>query len=135
MAELNEKKVNKELAEEIMFFSGASPRQCMKCGKCSATCPAFDEMDLHPHEFISYIVDGRVDKLMASKTLYYCLSCFACVERCPRSVEPARVVEAIRDYVAGEKGGDYLSPDDIPERLDEDLPQQAITAAFRKYKK
>ncbi len=125
----------KALAEEVVSFSGTNPRNCMKCGKCSATCPTFEEMDLHPHEFVSYLASGRIEKLLQSKTIYKCLSCFACVERCPRGVEPSRLIEAVRDSVVGQKGADYLSPDRIPERLDPDLPQQAITAAFRKYKK
>ena len=40
--------INKEMITDI---SGVNPRKCMKCGKCSATCPAFDAMDYHPHQF------------------------------------------------------------------------------------
>ena len=34
--------------ETIRRISGVNPRKCMKCGKCTATCPAYDEMDDHP---------------------------------------------------------------------------------------
>ena len=125
----------KQLAEDVIRISGINPRQCMKCGKCSATCPAFEEMDIHPHEFVSYIVDGRINKLLEAKSLWRCLSCFACVERCPRSVEPAKLIEAVRLSVIRQKGVNFLSPDDIPGKLDPELPQQAITSAFRKYSK
>ncbi|MBR7181438.1 MAG: 4Fe-4S dicluster domain-containing protein [Clostridia bacterium] len=107
----------------------------MRCGKCTATCPAFDEMEYHPHQFVYMVEKGDIEKLAASKSLYRCLSCFACVERCPRNVEPAKVVEAVRLLVVREQGGDHLSPDAIPALLDEDLPQQAITSALRKYRK
>ena len=33
-------------AERIKEISGVNPLKCMKCGKCSATCPAFNEMDI-----------------------------------------------------------------------------------------
>ena len=33
-------------AEKIKEISGTNPLKCMKCGKCSATCPSFDEMDI-----------------------------------------------------------------------------------------
>lgn len=125
----------KQLTDEITRISGINPRQCMKCGKCSAACPAFDEMDIHPHQFASMVVEGRVDELLKSETIWKCLSCFACVERCPRSVEPAKIIEAVRDLVIREKGGSFLSPDDIPGKLDSELPQQALMAAFRKYRK
>ena len=36
------------LMETVQRISGVNPRKCMKCGKCSASCPAYDEMDYHP---------------------------------------------------------------------------------------
>ena len=86
----------KELCKEAIRISGIDPRKCMKCGKCSATCPAFEDMDIHPHEFVSMLCDGRIDRLLTSKSLWRCVSCFACVERCPRGVEPAKLIEAAR---------------------------------------
>lgn len=123
------------LMDEIAYISGVNPRKCMKCGKCSGACPAYDEMEYHPHQFVDMVENGRIEELMASKGIYRCLSCFACVERCPRSVEPARLIEAVRLAVVRQQGGDRLRPEQIMEKLDEDLPQQAITSAFRKYKK
>ena len=125
----------KELAETIRRISGVDTRKCMKCGKCSGTCPAFDEMDIHPHMFVSMVQKGEADALMQSKSLWTCLSCFACVERCPRSVEPARLIEAVRLAVIRRQGENYLKADQIPALLDEKLPQQAIASAFRKYSK
>lgn len=128
-------KTGLEMSEDIIRISGVNPRQCMKCGKCSGACPAFDEMDIHPHQFASMVAEGRIDELLQSETIWKCLSCFACVERCPRSVEPAKLIEAVRDAVIRQKGGSFLSPDDIPAKLDSELPQQALMAAFRKYRK
>ncbi len=128
-------KTGKELSRDIITEAGVNPRQCMKCGKCSATCPAFEEMDIHPHQFASMIVEGRVDELLASESIWKCLSCFACVERCPRSVEPAKLIEAVRVTVLRERGGSFLSPDEVPSKIDSELPSQAIAAAFRKYRK
>ena len=72
---------------------------------------------------------------MASRGIYTCLSCFACVERCPRNVEPAHIIEAVRLAVIRQQGGNHMKPDQIPGLLEEDLPQQAITSALRKYSK
>ena len=41
--------------EQIKQISGANPLKCMKCGKCSATCPSYDEMDIKPHQLVSYV--------------------------------------------------------------------------------
>ena len=118
------------MIETITRISGVNPRKCMKCGKCSGACPAYDEMEYHPHQFVSMVENGRIDELMASKGIYMCLSCFACVERCPRNVEPA-----VRLAVIRQQGMDHLKPETIAQMDDEQLPQQAVTSAFRKYKK
>ena len=112
-----------------------NPRKCMKCGKCSASCPAYAEMDYQPHQFVSMVESGRIDELMHSRGIYTCLSCFACVERCPRSVEPAKLIEAVRLVLLRQQGQTHLPPEAIPEKLDEALPQQAVTSAFRKYRR
>ena len=123
------------LIEDVKRIAGVNPRKCMKCGKCSGACPAYDEMEYHPHQFVSMVENGRIDELMASKGIYTCLSCFACVERCPRNVEPAKLIEAVRLAVIRQQGMDHLKPEAIAQMDDEQLPQQAITSAFRKYKK
>lgn len=126
---------NKYLQEEIKTISGVNPKKCMRCGKCSGTCPAYDEMEYHPHQFVSMIDSGDIEPLLNSKSLFKCLSCFACIERCPRGVEPAKLVEAVRLMKIRKQGENHLKPEDIPEFLDEDIPQQAIVSAFRKYAK
>ena len=123
------------MTETIRRISGVNPRKCMRCGKCSAVCPAFEEMDYHPHQFVAMVEGGRVDELLSSKGIYTCLGCFACVERCPRGVEPARLIEAVRLAVLRQQGNTHLRPEDIPARLEPELPQQAIIAALRKYRK
>lgn len=123
------------LKEQVLRSSGVNPLKCMRCGKCSGTCPSFDEMEYHPHEFVYMVEKGDIEKLMASPSIYKCLSCFACVERCPRGVEPAKLVEAVRLMTIRQQGQNHLTPNQIPEMLDEDLPQQAIVSAFRKYSK
>ena len=125
----------KYLQEEILRMSGVHPKKCMRCGKCSATCPAYDEMEYHPHQFVNMVESGDIEPLLASKSLYKCLSCFACIDRCPRGVEPAKLVEAVRLSVVRKQGANHMTANDVPALLDEDLPQQAIVSAFRKYSK
>ena len=94
-------------AEQIREISGVNPYKCMKCGKCSASCPS----------------------------LWKCLSCFACIERCPRDVKPGKLIDAARQLVVRQRGEAYLTPDEIPELLDPDLPQQLLVSAFRRYRR
>ena len=126
---------DQQMKDEILRISGAHPERCMKCGKCTATCPAFEEMEYHPHQFVSMVQEGQIQPLLESESLYRCLTCFACTERCPRGVEPARIVEAVRLLAIRRKGENRLTPDQIPGMLDDEMPQQAIVSAFRKYTK
>lgn len=126
---------NELLCEQIVRISGTNPRKCMKCGKCSATCPAYDEMEYHPHQFVAMVESGDIEPLLGSKSLYRCLTCFACVDRCPRNVQPAKLIEAVRLGVIRQQGNNHLRPDDIPGLIDDEIPQQAIVSAMRKYSK
>ena len=126
---------DKNRVEEIREISGVDPYKCIKCGKCSASCPSFNEMDIKPHQFVSYVLRDDIESLVQSKSLWKCLSCFACVERCPRDVKPGKLIDAARQIVEREKGGNYLSPDEIPSLLDPELPQQLLVSAFRRYRR
>ena len=121
--------------ERIKEISGVNPLKCMKCGKCSASCPSFNEMDIKPHQFVSYVQRGDIEALANSVSLYKCLSCFACIERCPRDVKPGKLIDAARQLVIRQKGQQYLSADEIPALLDEETPQQLLMSAFRKYRR
>ena len=127
--------MDKNIKEQIIRSSGVNVLKCMRCGKCSGTCPSYDEMEYHPHQFVYMVERGEFEPLLNSKSLYKCLTCFACVERCPRNVEPAKVVEAVRLAAVRQQGNNHLKAVQIPDMLDEDLPQQAIVTAFRKYTK
>ena len=130
----------KTLARDVIQLSGTNVRKCMKCGKCSATCPSWEDMDVRPHSFVSMVDEGNVEALWNSKSLWKCFSCFACVERCPRGVEPAHVIEAVRILAMSPQGRNRMTPDAVPnflmkEEAGEDVPQQLFASAFRKYSK
>ena len=124
-----------ERVENMQRLSGTDVRKCMKCGKCSGRCPAFKDMDVKPHQFVTMLADGKIDKLLECNAIWNCLSCMACVERCPRGVAPAAVVEAVRDTVVRAQGKNGLKAEEIPPIVDEFIPQQLLVSAYRKYNK
>ena len=124
---------SERLKEQILRTSGVNPLKCMRCGKCSATCPSYDEMEYHPHQFVYMVESGDIEPLMNSKSLYKCLTCFACIDRCPRGVEPAKVVEAVRLIAVRQQGNNRMTANDVPAMIEEDTPQQLLVSAFRKY--
>lgn len=125
----------RETIENVTRISGTDVKKCMKCGKCSGRCPAFNDMDIKPHQFVSYLANGRMDKLLESKAIWNCLSCMACVERCPRGVAPQGVIEAVRQTVIRMQNNNGIKAEDIPPVVDEFIPQQLLVSAYRKYNK
>lgn len=122
-------------SELIKEISGVNPLKCMKCGKCSASCPSYNEMDIKPHQFVSYVQNEDIEALTQSKSLWKCLSCFACVERCPRGVKPGKLIDAARQVLIRQRGQEGLTANDIPALLDDETPQQLLMSAFRKYRR
>ena len=125
----------KEQVKLVKERSGTDAKKCMKCGKCSGRCPVYNEMDIKPHQFVSYIEKGEIDKLLNSKSLFTCLTCFACVERCPRNVAPASIIEAVRQEVIRMQGENRVQAEEISAIVDEKIPQQLLVSMFRKFNK
>ena len=123
------------LTETVLRISGVDPKKCMKCGKCSGTCPNYDAMEYHPHQFVSMVENGLIEQLMDSNAVYLCLGCMACVERCPRHVAPGKLVGAVAQLKLRQQDGNHKGGNDIAAFADEKVPQQLLMAAMRKYRK
>jgi len=60
-AEISAKKLNNEIIEKIEEISGENIYKCYQCGKCTAGCPAANEMDYGPAQSIRLLQLGFVD--------------------------------------------------------------------------
>lgn len=83
--------------------SGQKVRSCYQCGNCTASCPASYAMDYTPRQVMRALQLGRLDEVLRSSSIWMCLSCQTCVVRCPRQLEPAKVMDALRQ-IALERG-------------------------------
>jgi heterodisulfide reductase subunit C2 len=98
---------------------------CYQCGKCSAGCPMAAEMDLLPNQLVRLVQMGRPDRALRSEAIWKCVSCMMCSTRCPKSVDCAGVMDALRE-MAVEQGKASK------ERLRTVLFQRAFLANIRR---
>ncbi|MHC4546831.1 MAG: 4Fe-4S dicluster domain-containing protein, partial [Planctomycetota bacterium] len=66
-------------------------------------CPIAADMELPPNQVIRLLQLGLVDEALRSKTIWLCASCETCTTRCPREVDLAAVMDALRN-LAIQKG-------------------------------
>lgn len=88
-----------KLVEQILKISGENTFACYQCGKCSSCCPVVEEMDIVPNQMIKLVQLDDADVLtdvLSSNTPWKCTSCFNCTYVCPRGVNVAGVMEALR---------------------------------------
>jgi heterodisulfide reductase subunit C len=120
-----------DLAREVEILSGQNLFACYQCGKCTAGCPAAEAMDVAPHLVIRCLQMGQPERALASETIWNCAACLTCAARCPKDVDLARIMEALR--VVALRRADRLLPSAIDPALLRDAPQMALVAGFRKW--
>ena len=90
-------KPKRGLAEQIKAEHGEDVYRCYQCQKCSAGCPMTHAMDYPPSQIMRMIQLGQEDELLASKTIWVCLSCNTCSIRCPNDIDIALVIDSLRE--------------------------------------
>ena len=70
--------------------------ECYQCGKCSAGCPMAEQMDWLPNRLVRLVQMGRVERALKAEALWKCVSCMTCSTRCPKGVDCAGVIDALR---------------------------------------
>jgi heterodisulfide reductase subunit C2 len=89
-------------------------------------------MDLLPNQIIRLVQLGLEEDISSSKTIWLCTSCLTCSVRCPRGVDLASVMEAIR-LITLRKNVDYIVVPKISADTIKVLPQIALVSSFRKH--
>jgi heterodisulfide reductase subunit C len=121
---------NASFKAKIEELSGENIDLCFQCGACSSGCPLTEEMDLLPSTVIRYAQLG-MEEALESTTIWVCSTCFNCEVRCPRGIDIANVMEALRQIVLRKKY-DRVSLDDLTSEELRELPQIAIISNLRK---
>jgi len=119
-----------EIVEKIEELSGQNVFDCYQCGMCSAGCPLADKMDLLPNQVL-HALQMKDEAAMTANSMWICASCYTCEVRCPKGVDLAKVMEAMRQIYL-RKRLDHVSIDRLSHREIRRLPQIAVVASLRK---
>ncbi len=71
-------------------------QDCYQCQKCSAGCPVAFAMDYKPNQIMQMVSLGMADRVLSSKTIWVCASCYTCSSRCPNDIDIAGVMDWLR---------------------------------------
>ena len=129
--ELSSKKIHSDFVKKVEEISGETLPSCYQCGKCSAGCPMSSAMDLMPNQIVRLVQLGLEEDIANSKTIWLCASCLTCAVRCPRGVDLAKIMEALRLLTLRENI-DRINISEIPKETIAELPQLALVGGFRK---
>ena len=88
----------KEATDVILEAGGEPLKLCYQCGLCTGICPWNLVRSFLVRRIIHEAQLGAID--FGSEDVWTCVTCRACVQRCPRGVEIIDVMRAIRRAVA-----------------------------------
>jgi heterodisulfide reductase subunit C len=81
---------------QVESASGQKVSACYQCGNCTAGCPAGFVYDMQANQIMRALQLGLRDKVLESGSLWMCLSCSTCTQRCPNDIDVAAVMETLR---------------------------------------
>jgi heterodisulfide reductase subunit C len=132
--EISGRRVHNEFAQKVEEISGQNLFACYQCGNCTAGCPVSFAMDLGPHQVIRFSLLGLEEEVLESNTFWICASCLQCTSRCPKGLDIARIMEAIRAVILRKKERlDHLEVGELSGEFLERVPQIALISGFRKF--
>jgi len=122
---------NRKFSNRIKDLSGEKIDLCFQCGGCSSACPMTSHMDLLPSKVIRLVQLG-MEEVLKSRTIWVCSTCLNCAVRCPRGIDIANVMEALRQILLRGKFNHMELGELTREELRE-IPPIAIISSLRKF--
>lgn len=119
------------ISAKIEELSGQNIMLCYQCGQCTAACPMADHMELVPSMVMKHLQLGFVGDVLVSNTMWICATCYKCSVMCPKDIDIAAVMEALRRILLRSETGEHLRMDSLEKEALKSMPQIALVAAAR----
>jgi heterodisulfide reductase subunit C len=89
---------HKEILDLLHAADGKTINSCIQCATCSSACPVVDFVDRTPRGLILLISADMKEEVLKSNMFWTCASCYQCTEKCPKGVNPAEIMYALKRY-------------------------------------
>ncbi|MFW9969863.1 MAG: CoB--CoM heterodisulfide reductase subunit C [Candidatus Odinarchaeota archaeon] len=91
-----------ELVDSLKEAGYSEVGACIQCGTCSGGCPSGKRTALRVRTIIRKVQLG-IDDVLTEDDIWYCSTCYTCLERCPRKLPITDMIIYLRN-LAVQKG-------------------------------
>lgn len=89
--------VDNTFKQDIIDAGAETVALCYQCGTCTGSCPSGKRTPYRIRSIIRKSLMGLRSEVLTDDTIWECVTCYACQERCPRGVAIVDVVKIIRN--------------------------------------
>lgn len=89
--------VDNTFKQDIIDAGADTVALCYQCGTCTGSCPSGKRTPYRIRSIIRKSLMGLRNEVLTDDTIWECVTCYACQERCPRGVAIVDVVKIIRN--------------------------------------
>jgi heterodisulfide reductase subunit C len=99
MPTITDEELDSQFKYEILNEPGGEDfLRCMQCGTCTASCPVkVIDPDYNCRRIIRMALIGDKEKVLKSKFIWMCSTCYSCYERCPQDVKITDLMTALKN--------------------------------------
>jgi len=126
--------VDPAFKQSIMDAGAETVALCYQCGTCTGSCPAGKRTPYRIRSIIRKSLMGLKNEVVEDDSLWECVTCYACQERCPRGVAIVDVVKILRNMQsqAGKMAPAHKAVGSFVLKTGHGVPINDATMALRK---